>query len=130
MIAARGIARLQHVKVGRELDFAVFLVHCVAEIDDALVVRIGDWKREVDASRDALVGSGVTERLAVEDVGAGSNFDTGYTRVDWSVLDWNEPAIRFYRSLGALPMEEWTIYRLQDKALAEFVSAAGKGKQP
>lgn len=54
--------------------------------------------------------------------------DRGYTRVDWSVLDWNEPAIRFYKSLGALPMEEWTIYRLQDKALAEFVSAAGKGK--
>jgi GNAT superfamily N-acetyltransferase len=35
-----------------------------------------------------------------------------YGRVEWSVLDWNEPAIGFYRKLGALPMDEWTIFRL------------------
>ena len=33
-------------------------------------------------------------------------------RLEWSVLDWNEPAIRFYESLGAVAMDEWTIYRL------------------
>ena len=37
---------------------------------------------------------------------------SGYGRVDWSVLDWNESAIGFYRSLGAVPMDEWTGYRL------------------
>jgi GNAT superfamily N-acetyltransferase len=42
----------------------------------------------------------------------------GYGRVDWSVLDWNESAIRFYRSLGAVPMDEWTGYRLAGPALA------------
>ena len=42
---------------------------------------------------------------------------SGYARVDWSVLDWNEQAIRFYRSLGAVPMEEWTGYRLEGPAL-------------
>src|SRR5438270_3078018 len=33
-------------------------------------------------------------------------------RMEWSVLDWNEPSIRFYKSLGAAPMDEWTMYRL------------------
>lgn len=33
-------------------------------------------------------------------------------RMEWSVLNWNEPAIRFYRSLGAQPMNEWTVYRV------------------
>ena len=43
-------------------------------------------------------------------------------RLEWSVLDWNEPAIQFYRSLGATAMSEWTVFRL---AGAELGSAAG-----
>ncbi|MEP6960939.1 MAG: GNAT family N-acetyltransferase, partial [Acidobacteriota bacterium] len=35
-----------------------------------------------------------------------------YGRVEWSVLDWNEPAIGFYKKLGAIPMDEWTMFRL------------------
>ena len=41
----------------------------------------------------------------------------GYGRFEWSVLDWNEPAISFYKSLGALPMDEWTVNRLDGEAL-------------
>ena len=41
----------------------------------------------------------------------------GYARVDWSVLDWNEDALRFYRGLGAVALDEWTGYRLTDTAL-------------
>lgn len=41
-------------------------------------------------------------------------------RVEWSVLDWNEPAINFYRSLGAVPKAEWTIFRLTGEALDRF----------
>ncbi|MEU4801836.1 GNAT family N-acetyltransferase [Actinosynnema sp. NPDC023587] len=44
----------------------------------------------------------------------------GYARLEWSVLDWNEPAIGFYRSLGASPMDEWTVFRLTDGALASL----------
>ncbi|MFI1965830.1 GNAT family N-acetyltransferase [Streptomyces pathocidini] len=43
--------------------------------------------------------------------------DRGYTRLDWSVLDWNTPSIDFYRSLGAVPMDEWTGFRLTGEAL-------------
>jgi len=42
------------------------------------------------------------------------------TRVDWSVLDWNEPSIQFYRSIGAIPMEAWTVQRLHGDALLNF----------
>ncbi|GAB7181034.1 GNAT family N-acetyltransferase [Kitasatospora sp. Ki12] len=48
--------------------------------------------------------------------------ERGYSRVEWSVLDWNRPSIDFYKSLGAVPMDEWTVYRLTDEALA----AAGR----
>lgn len=41
-------------------------------------------------------------------------------RVEWSVLDWNEPAVNFYRSLGAVPKDEWTIFRLTGEALDRF----------
>ena len=43
--------------------------------------------------------------------------DLGYARLEWSVLDWNTPSIAFYRELGAVPMEEWTTYRLDGPAL-------------
>lgn len=38
--------------------------------------------------------------------------DRGCGRMEWAVLDWNEPAIQFYRKLGAKPMDEWTVFRL------------------
>ena len=41
----------------------------------------------------------------------------GYARVEWSVLDWNTPSIGFYRRLGAVPMDEWTVFRLTGSAL-------------
>lgn len=41
-------------------------------------------------------------------------------RMEWTVLDWNEPAIEFYRSLGAQEMEEWRIFRLTGPALAQY----------
>ena len=49
--------------------------------------------------------------------------ERGYRRLEWTVLDWNEPSIAFYRSLGAVPMEEWTTNRLAGDALAALGSA-------
>jgi GNAT superfamily N-acetyltransferase len=45
-------------------------------------------------------------------------------RFEWAVLDWNEPAINFYKSLGAVPMDEWTIFRVTGEAL-ERLGAMG-----
>jgi GNAT superfamily N-acetyltransferase len=46
--------------------------------------------------------------------------DQQFTRVEWSVLDWNEPSIQFYRSIGAVPMDGWTVQRLDGAALGKF----------
>ena len=44
----------------------------------------------------------------------------GYKRFQWWVLDWNSPAIEFYRSLGAVAMDEWTVYRVSGEALKDL----------
>ncbi len=46
----------------------------------------------------------------------------GCGRVEWSVLDWNEPSIQFYKKLGAIPMDEWTTFRLTGEALARLAA--------
>ena len=48
--------------------------------------------------------------------------DRGWTRLEWTVLDWNTPSIEFYRSLGAVPMDEWTTHRLSGDALAALAA--------
>jgi GNAT superfamily N-acetyltransferase len=50
--------------------------------------------------------------------------ERGYGRLEWSVLDWNEPAIRFYRSLGAVGMDEWTVQRISGPALGALALEA------
>ncbi|MFC1412090.1 N-acetyltransferase family protein [Streptacidiphilus sp. N1-12] len=49
----------------------------------------------------------------------------GYSRLQWSVLDWNEPSIGFYRSLGAVPQDEWTVFRLAGGPLAALGATDG-----
>ncbi|MFD9269158.1 GNAT family N-acetyltransferase [Streptomyces goshikiensis] len=49
--------------------------------------------------------------------------ERGYGRLEWSVLDWNAPAIDFYRSVRAVSMDEWTVNRLTDDALRELAGA-------
>ena len=48
--------------------------------------------------------------------------ERGYERFQWWVLDWNEPSIDFYKSLGAVPMDEWTVFRLSGDALKKFAN--------
>lgn len=51
----------------------------------------------------------------------------GYSRVEWAVLDWNEPAVGFYRHLGARPQDDWTVFRLAGDSLAVM---AGRPNDP
>lgn len=64
--------------------------------------------------RGAGVGQALLSRLAALAVSRGCG------RLEWSVLDWNEPAIRFYERLGAARMEEWRVYRVTGEALASL----------
>ena len=46
--------------------------------------------------------------------------DRGWGRLEWRVLDWNEPSIAFYRKLGAEPLEDWTVFRVTGQALKKL----------
>ena len=70
-------------------------------------------------------GRGIGKRLLAGL--AGIALDRGCGRVEWAVLDWNEPSIGFYRSLGARPMDDWTVYRLDDSPLARLAELALPG---
>ena len=50
--------------------------------------------------------------------------ERGYQRFQWWVLDWNEPSIAFYKSIGAQAMDEWTVYRLSGSALSNFAASS------
>jgi GNAT superfamily N-acetyltransferase len=69
------------------------------------------------AHRGTGLGRALLEELARECT------RRGYARLEWAVLDWNEPAIGFYRSVGAVGQDEWTTYRLDDKALSRLGGA-------
>lgn len=62
------------------------------------------------------VGKALLQRLAQLAV------ERGCGRLEWSVLDWNADAIGFYRSLGARPQDEWTVYRVTGDALTQLAS--------
>jgi GNAT superfamily N-acetyltransferase len=54
--------------------------------------------------------------------------ERGCGRLEWSVLDWNQPSIEFYKKLGAKPKDEWTIFRLTGEALHQLAAAATGGQ--
>jgi GNAT superfamily N-acetyltransferase len=71
--------------------------------------------------RPALRGKGIGKALLVHL--ARRAIGEGCARVEWSVLNWNEPSIAFYRALGAQAIDEWTVFRLTDEALARLAKA-------
>ncbi len=66
--------------------------------------------------RGAGIGRAIFRDLARRAVALGCQ------RMEWSVLDWNTPAVNFYRALGAKPMDEWTVQRLDGDALAKLAA--------
>ena len=62
-------------------------------------------------------GKGLLKQLASITV------ERGCGRLEWSCLDWNQPSIDFYRSLGAVPMDEWTVYRITGDTLTRMAGS-------
>lgn len=83
-------------------------------------VRHGIWLEDLyvqPAHRRSGAGRALLEALADICV------ERGYARLEWWVLDWNEPAHGFYRSVGALPQDEWTVWRLDDAGIKELAAS-------
>jgi GNAT superfamily N-acetyltransferase len=88
-------------------NYSTFRVQPTLYLEDLFVLPEERGKGHGKALLSALA------RLAVE---------RGCHRLEWSVLNWNQPAIDFYRALGAVPLDEWTVYRLAGEALAKVAS--------
>ena len=82
--------------------------------------RHGIWLEDLFVDADQR-GRGYGKAL-IASLGAVA-LQRGYSRVEWTVLDWNAPSIAFYRSLGAEPMDEWTTQRMSGPALEALARA-------
>jgi GNAT superfamily N-acetyltransferase len=128
-----------------DMDAALFgtspQVHClVADADGELVgmavwfVSFSTWSGrhgiylEDLYIRPAHRGQGHGRALLAEL--AAVCLQRGYVRLEWSVLDWNDPAIGFYRTLGAVAMDEWTVHRLTGVPLAALAALAASPAGP
>ena len=92
-------------------NYSTFLSRPGLYLEDLFVVPEHRGKGHGKALLSAVA------RLAVE---------RGCGRLEWSVLDWNEPALRFYGALGAQPVAGWTVYRLTGEALTAAANGAGR----
>jgi GNAT superfamily N-acetyltransferase len=82
--------------------------------------RHGIWLEDLFVSpehRGRGIGKALLQRLAARCV------EDGLGRLEWTVLDWNEPSIQFYRALGARSVDHWTRYRLSGEALLTIGAA-------
>ena len=105
------IGSVQGIPVGYALffhSFSTFLGKSGMYIEDLFVQKVHRGK-----------GMGKALLLYVAELAR----KRGCKRLEWSVLDWNEPAIRFYESLGAVPMNGWTLFRLAGKTLDTLLTS-------
>lgn len=105
------IAEVGDQSVGFALFFGTF---------STFLGRPGIWLEDLFV-RPAFRGQGIGKALL--QYLAGIACDRGYGRLEWSVLDWNEPSIQFYRQMGAVAMHEWTTYRVSGDALLAMARA-------
>ena len=94
---------------GRALGFALYF-HNFSTFKGRACLYLEDiFVKEEHRGRG--IGKMLFKRLALIAV------ERGCERFDWAVLDWNKPSIEFYKSLGAFPMDEWTVFRLTGEPL-------------
>ena len=104
---------------GKEVGFALFFHNF-----STFLGRAGLYLEDLYISpeyRGKGYGKATLQKLAQIAV------ERGCGRLEWSCLDWNKPSIDFYLSLGAVPMEEWTVYRLTGDTLTQM-AAQQKGE--
>jgi GNAT superfamily N-acetyltransferase len=104
---------------GRPVGYALFF-----QSFSTFLGRPGLYLEDVyvqPALRGRGIGKAIMTRLAALAVAR------DYARFEWSVLDWNAPSIAFYRAIGAIPMDGWTVQRLTGQALLDLAAQDGGG---
>lgn len=102
---------------GKPVGFALFF-HNFSTFEGRPGIYLEDLFVD-PAARGAGIGKALLVKLAQLAIGRDC------ARLEWWVLDWNEPAIAFYRSLGARPMDEWTVNRVDGEALKALAAHHG-----
>lgn len=97
---------------GEAVGFALFFTNY-----STFVGRPGLYLEDLYV-RESHRGRGIGKALLMHLAGIAR--ERNYGRMEWSVLDWNRPAIDFYHALGARPMSDWTVFRLDEAALARL----------
>jgi GNAT superfamily N-acetyltransferase len=101
---------------GEVAGFAVWFLNC-----STFAGRFGIYLEDLFV-RPHLRGNGIGKALLAHL--AKTCVDNGWARLQWAVLDWNEPSVAFYKSLGAVMMDEWTLCRLTGPALDALAAKA------
>ena len=129
--------KLEHEVEATEADFDAMLfgptprVHCdFAEVDGEPVgFALWFYNFSTFKGRHGIYLEDLYVRPSMQGRGIGKTLlrhlarrcvDEGLGRFEWWVLDWNEPSIAFYKSIGSVPMDEWTVFRVTGDALAEL----------
>ncbi len=100
---------------GMAQGFALFF-HNFSTFEGRPGIYLEDLFVEPEA-RGSGLGKALLARLAQ------LAMERGCARLEWAVLDWNEPSIAFYKALGAKPMDEWTVFRMDGDALTALAHA-------
>ncbi len=101
---------------GKPVGFALYFFNF-----STFVGKPGLYLEDVFVEPDCR-GKGYGKKLLIELAKIAKERNCG--RMEWSVLDWNTPSIEFYKSLGATPMDEWTVFRLTKKGIDDLSQQA------
>ena len=114
-IAVHTEARVQVITLSREEALNAF--------NDAMYKAVGAQLRRAaeDSDVSVVIITGAGKALLIHLAKIAVANDCG--RFEWSVIDWNEPAIKFYQALGAEPQNEWVSYRLTGQALTDLAKS-------
>jgi GNAT superfamily N-acetyltransferase len=104
---------------GAPAGFALFFHNYSTFLDSTFLGKPGIYLEDLYV-RPEFRGSGIGKKLLAHLAGLAKRRGCG--RLEWWVLDWNEPSIGFYKKLGAVPMDDWTVYRVSGSALEDLAS--------
>ncbi|MCB0375013.1 MAG: GNAT family N-acetyltransferase [Sinomicrobium sp.] len=124
------VEELQQDGFGPDPAFHCFVAEANGKIEGMALTfqRYSTWKGKAVHLEDLIVsenmrGKGIGSALFTEVIKYG--YKKGVKRIEWNVLDWNEPAIAFYEKNGAKTLRDWDVVQLDEKGIEKYISNLG-----